>query len=205
MPRAAGGAWPGHHRSAPPAQHAELGAQRHRAGVLAEVAAGRLAASHHALDAQAVTWARDSMSCRTNPSGSGHGKRGSAVRRLTVAPGSWPGIARRRPNSSEPLRYGAALWAVAAVGFTIIASAPLSWGIGADYARYLPADTSWRAVVGWTALGGFLPAVLLAGLGCSSPAWGAARHGSGHDRPAGVTEGSPARLVSAWAASQVPT
>jgi nucleobase:cation symporter-1, NCS1 family len=61
--------------------------------------------------------------------------------------------------------HGAALWAVAAVGFTIIASAPLSWGIGADYARYLPAGTSRRAVAGWTALGGFLPAMLLGGLG----------------------------------------
>ncbi len=61
--------------------------------------------------------------------------------------------------------HGAALWAVAAVGFTIIASAPLSWGTGADYARYLPAGASNRAVIGWTALGGFLPAVLLGGLG----------------------------------------
>jgi len=61
--------------------------------------------------------------------------------------------------------HGPALWAVAAAGFTIIASSPLSWGTGADYARYLPADASWRAVAGWTALGGFLPAVLLSGLG----------------------------------------
>jgi nucleobase:cation symporter-1, NCS1 family len=71
-------------------------------------------------------------------------------------------------NYQTPDQYavhGAALWAVAAAGFTIIASAPLSWGIGADYARYLPASTSRRAVVGWTALGGFLPAALLAGLG----------------------------------------
>jgi purine-cytosine permease-like protein len=71
-------------------------------------------------------------------------------------------------NYQAPAQYavhGAALWPVAAAGFTIIASAPLSWGIGADYARYLPADTSQRAVVGWTALGGFLPAMLLGGLG----------------------------------------
>ena len=61
--------------------------------------------------------------------------------------------------------HGAALWPVAAAGFTIIASAPLSWGIGADYARYLPAGASRRAVAGWTALGGFLPAVLLGGVG----------------------------------------
>jgi purine-cytosine permease-like protein len=61
--------------------------------------------------------------------------------------------------------HGAALWAVAAAGFTIIASSPLSWGTGADYARYLPADASRRGVIWWTALGGFLPAVLLGGLG----------------------------------------
>lgn len=61
--------------------------------------------------------------------------------------------------------HGVALWAVAAAGFTIIASAPLSWGVGADYSRYLPADTSRLEVCSWTALGGFVPAVLLGGLG----------------------------------------
>jgi purine-cytosine permease-like protein len=61
--------------------------------------------------------------------------------------------------------HGGALWGVAAAGFTIIASSPLSWGTGADYARYLPASASRRAVVGWTTLGGFLPAVALGGLG----------------------------------------
>jgi nucleobase:cation symporter-1, NCS1 family len=57
--------------------------------------------------------------------------------------------------------HGAALWAVAAIGVSIIASAPLSWGTGADYARYLPATVSKKAVMWWTALGGFAPAVLL--------------------------------------------
>jgi NCS1 family nucleobase:cation symporter-1 len=61
--------------------------------------------------------------------------------------------------------HGPALWAVAAIGFSIIASAPLSWGTGADYARYLPATTSRRAVMWWTALGGFAPAVILGVLG----------------------------------------
>jgi len=61
--------------------------------------------------------------------------------------------------------HGGALWGVAAAGFTIIASSPLSWGTGADYARYLPADVSRRGVMWWTALGGFLPAVALSGLG----------------------------------------
>jgi nucleobase:cation symporter-1, NCS1 family len=59
-------------------------------------------------------------------------------------------------------------WAVLATmtaGVTVIASAPLSWGISADYARYLPADTSRLRVAGWTALGGFVPAVLLGSVG----------------------------------------
>ncbi|HEY4269321.1 MAG TPA: cytosine permease [Galbitalea sp.] len=61
--------------------------------------------------------------------------------------------------------HGWALWAVAAIGFTIIASSPLSWGTGADYARYLPKAASRKAIVWWTTLGGFIPAVALGGLG----------------------------------------
>jgi NCS1 family nucleobase:cation symporter-1 len=61
--------------------------------------------------------------------------------------------------------HGWALWAVAAIGFTIIASSPLSWGTGADYARYLPKTASRKAIVWWTTLGGFIPAVALGGLG----------------------------------------
>jgi NCS1 family nucleobase:cation symporter-1 len=61
--------------------------------------------------------------------------------------------------------HGAGVWAAAFTGLTIIASGPLSWGTSADYARYLPSTTSARAVAGWTALGGFLPSVLLGGVG----------------------------------------
>lgn len=50
-------------------------------------------------------------------------------------------------------------------GVTIIASSPLSWGISADYARYLPPSTSRFAVAGWTALGGFIPSVVLGSIG----------------------------------------
>lgn len=60
---------------------------------------------------------------------------------------------------------GGGLWAVIASGVVLIAAAPLSWGISPDYARYLPADTSGRAVALWTALGGFLPSVLLGWVG----------------------------------------
>jgi purine-cytosine permease-like protein len=61
--------------------------------------------------------------------------------------------------------HGSALWAAALAGLTIIASGPLSWGSGADYARYLPESTSPRSTAVWTALGGFVPAVLLGTLG----------------------------------------
>ncbi|MBM7505997.1 purine-cytosine permease family protein [Agromyces aurantiacus] len=56
-------------------------------------------------------------------------------------------------------------WALVMLGFAIVASSPLSWGTGADYARYLPANVSKRKVAGYTALGGFLPAVLIGALG----------------------------------------
>lgn len=55
-----------------------------------------------------------------------------------------------------------ALWLL---GFTIVASGPLSWAASADFARYLPASTSRRAVVGWTALGGIVPSVLITAVG----------------------------------------
>jgi purine-cytosine permease-like protein len=60
---------------------------------------------------------------------------------------------------------GGKLWVALFVGFTIIASGPLSWQTGADYARYLPRTTSRRAVLGWTAAGGLVPSVALGVLG----------------------------------------
>jgi purine-cytosine permease-like protein len=61
--------------------------------------------------------------------------------------------------------HGTKLWAAISIGFSLVASAPLSWNTGADYSRYLPADASKRAVALWTAAGGLLPAILLSGLG----------------------------------------
>ncbi len=61
--------------------------------------------------------------------------------------------------------HGAGLIAAALGGVTIIASGPLSWGTGADYARYLPAGTSPASIIAWTALGGFVPSLLLGTLG----------------------------------------
>ncbi|WP_051942714.1 purine-cytosine permease family protein [Streptacidiphilus rugosus] len=64
-----------------------------------------------------------------------------------------------------PPLHGTHLLSTALIGFTIIASNPLSWGTGADYARYLPATVSKPRVMLFTAAGGFVPAVVLAGLG----------------------------------------
>ncbi len=60
---------------------------------------------------------------------------------------------------------GGALLAAAFAGLTIIASGPLSWGTGADYARYLPNNTSGRAITFWVMLGGYLPSAALGILG----------------------------------------
>jgi NCS1 family nucleobase:cation symporter-1 len=65
------------------------------------------------------------------------------------------------PKSSNSL----SIWAALTVGFVIIASSPLSWPTGADYTRYLPASTPAKGIVMWTALGAFVPAVLLTVLG----------------------------------------
>ncbi|MFD0412332.1 purine-cytosine permease family protein [Streptomyces sp. NPDC127108] len=70
----------------------------------------------------------------------------------------------------EPLR-GADLWTVLVAGVTLISSAPLSYTTSADFARYLPRTTSSKAVLGWTALGGFVPGVVVCSLGaCAATA-----------------------------------
>ncbi len=68
------------------------------------------------------------------------------------------------PAGFTPL-HGQDLWVAAFIGFTVIAAAPLSWANGADYARYLPADVSkWKVAVS-TAAGGFVPSVVMGGIG----------------------------------------
>ncbi|SEC29044.1 Purine-cytosine permease [Streptomyces misionensis] len=70
----------------------------------------------------------------------------------------------------RPLR-GDALWATVLAGVALIASGPLSYTTSADFSRYLPRTTSPWAVAGWTALGGFLPGVVVCGLGaCAATA-----------------------------------
>ncbi|MFC8919739.1 purine-cytosine permease family protein [Streptomyces sp. NPDC057116] len=65
---------------------------------------------------------------------------------------------------AEPLG-GSALWAALLAGVTLVASGPLSYTTSADFSRYLPRRTSPRAIIGWTALGGFLPSVVVCSLG----------------------------------------
>ncbi|MFF8609650.1 purine-cytosine permease family protein [Streptomyces sp. NPDC015346] len=65
---------------------------------------------------------------------------------------------------AEPLQ-GAALAATLGIGFTIVASTPLSYGNSPDLARYLPRDSSPVAIAGWTASGAYLPSVVLTTVG----------------------------------------
>lgn len=60
---------------------------------------------------------------------------------------------------------GAELWATVVGGVTLIAAGPLSYTTSADFSRYLPSATSAKAVIGWTALGGFVPSVVVCSLG----------------------------------------
>ncbi|WP_309059360.1 cytosine permease, partial [Streptomyces sp.] len=65
---------------------------------------------------------------------------------------------------AEPLT-GTELWGVLIAGVTLVGSGPLSYTTSADFSRYLPRTTPAKAIVGWTALGGFLPSVAVCALG----------------------------------------
>ncbi|MCX5389653.1 cytosine permease [Streptomyces sp. NBC_00094] len=65
---------------------------------------------------------------------------------------------------AEPLG-GTELWALLVAGTTMVASGPLSYTTSADFSRYLPRTASKKAIVGWTALGAFLPSVVVCSLG----------------------------------------
>ncbi|MEV7834206.1 cytosine permease [Streptomyces subrutilus] len=65
---------------------------------------------------------------------------------------------------AEPLS-GSAHLVVLASGLTLVASAPLSYANSPDLARYLPRHTRGRAVMLWTAAGGFLPSVVFTAVG----------------------------------------
>ena len=60
---------------------------------------------------------------------------------------------------------GTELWVLLLAGTTMIASGPLSYTTSADFSRYLPRTASKKAIVGWNALGAFLPSVVVCSLG----------------------------------------
>ncbi|WP_456284609.1 purine-cytosine permease family protein [Microbacterium sp. JZ101] len=60
---------------------------------------------------------------------------------------------------------GVPLWASITVGFTILASTPLSYANSPDMARYLPRSTRPSHIVAATALGGALPCILFTVVG----------------------------------------
>lgn len=66
--------------------------------------------------------------------------------------------------TAAPLE-AAAHWPTLLLGYAIVSSGPLSWGTGADYSRYLPKSASRAGIVWWTALGGFIPTVLISLVG----------------------------------------
>ena len=57
---------------------------------------------------------------------------------------------------AKPLE-GVGLWSALSIGFTILASTPLSYANSPDLARYLPRETKPRRIIAATALGGALP------------------------------------------------
>ncbi|MCX4956979.1 purine-cytosine permease family protein [Streptomyces virginiae] len=65
----------------------------------------------------------------------------------------------------DPTLTGVDLWAVLLAGTTLIASGPLSYTTSADFSRYLPRSSSRKAIIGWTALGAFVPSVVVCSLG----------------------------------------
>ncbi|MFI8256660.1 purine-cytosine permease family protein [Streptomyces filamentosus] len=76
-------------------------------------------------------------------------------------------VLRHADFSYAPAEHlsGASLWAVLLAGTTMIASGPLSYTTSADFSRYLPRSSSPRAITLWTALGAFVPSVVVCSLG----------------------------------------
>lgn len=67
-------------------------------------------------------------------------------------------------RAPEPLT-GVPLWASITVGFTILASTPLSYSNSPDMARYLPRSTKPSHIIAATALGGALPCIFFTVVG----------------------------------------
>lgn len=67
--------------------------------------------------------------------------------------------------SSPAALEGVALWSSISIGFTILASTPLSFINSPDIARYLPRSTRPRDIAAATALGGAVPAIVFTTVG----------------------------------------
>lgn len=67
-------------------------------------------------------------------------------------------------SAPEPLS-GAALWSAISIGFTVLASSPLSFINSPDIARYLPRDTKPSHIALATALGGAVPFIVFTSIG----------------------------------------
>jgi nucleobase:cation symporter-1, NCS1 family len=61
--------------------------------------------------------------------------------------------------------HGSVLAASILIAISVVLSGPLSYPIGADYSRYLPASTSPRKVVWYTFIGGYIPTIVLTIIG----------------------------------------
>lgn len=67
-------------------------------------------------------------------------------------------------QAAEPLT-GVPLWSAMTIGFTILASTPLSYANSPDIARYLPRSTKPSHIIAATALGGALPCIFFTVVG----------------------------------------
>lgn len=67
--------------------------------------------------------------------------------------------------SPSPAPHGNALMAAVLIGISVVLSGPFSYPIGSDYSRYLPAEVSAKKVILYTAVGGYIPTVVLTVIG----------------------------------------
>ncbi|WP_347346476.1 cytosine permease [Microbacterium sp.] len=67
-------------------------------------------------------------------------------------------------RAPEPLG-GVGLWSAVTIGFTILASTPLSYANSPDIARYLPRSTKPSHIIAATALGGAIPCIVFTAVG----------------------------------------
>ncbi|WP_448616607.1 purine-cytosine permease family protein [Modestobacter sp. URMC 112] len=75
-------------------------------------------------------------------------------------------VISRAGDQAAPTAGGGATLGTWLIAFAVIAAAPMSYvNTGADYSRYLPVRTSARTITAVTALGSFIPATVIGGIG----------------------------------------